>query len=300
MDTLVSLRAFATVAELRSFTAAAGRLSLSPAMVSKHVTHIENRVGARLLNRTSRHVSLTETGGIYLAQVRRLLEGLDETEAEIGNVAAVPRGTLRVTAPVWIASPLMARGLAEYRRRYPAVSLDLHFGGRMVNLVDDGYDLALRATAPDRLDPGLIARPLTEVAFHLLSSPGYLDRMGEPRSAGELAGHALLIYSGIGNLERLLLKEKAGTQGMRFDIALRSENETMLHLAALEGMGMAFLPLHLAQQDIDAGRLRRVLSDELAFKTTLHAVYPSRRHLSAKVRTFIDFFAEWFDHARYP
>ena len=291
MDTMTSLRVFCTVAELRSFAAAAKRLNLSPAMASKHVMHLESRLGNRLLNRTSRSVSLTEVGALYCAQARQLLEGLDEVEAAIGNVTQTPRGTLRLSAPVWTASPCFTSLLAQYGRRYPDVCLDMDLSGRIVNLVDEGFDLALRATAPDRLDPGLVARPLLQIEFRLMASPTYLRRAGRPRKLADLNGHALLRYSGMGGNEAIVLGGSDDRQTVTFRTVMQSENETLLHLAALEGMGLVFLPTWMAQPDVAAGRLQIVLPDALNFSTTLHAVYPSRKFLSTKVRTFIDFIA---------
>lgn len=288
MDALTSLRVFCLVAELKSFTAAGARLGLSPAMVSKHVRHLESRLGTRLLNRTSRHVSLTEAGNLYFNQTKQMLDGLDEVEAAISNVTVVPRGTLRFSAPVWAANVGFTRVLAEYQQRYPDVSFDMDLSGRMVNLVDEGFDLALRAMAPDRLDPRLIARPLTEVSFHLVGSPAYLARTGRPVKLSDLNGHALLMYSGMNSGEGLIYTDRS-EHPVKFRPVMRSENEIMLRLAALEGMGLVFLPEWMTQHDIAMGELERVLPEQVKFSTTLHAVYPSRKYLSAKVRTFIDF-----------
>ncbi|KUF37646.1 LysR family transcriptional regulator [Xanthomonas phaseoli] len=291
LDTMTSLRVFCTVAELRSFTAAARRLNLSPAMVSRHVAHVESRIGSRLLNRTSRHVSLTEAGALYVAQARQLIEGLDEVEAAIGNVTQTPRGTLRLSAPVWVATPCFSSLLADYNRRYPDVCLDMDLSGRRVNLVDEGFDLALRATDTSRLDPGLVARPLMQMKFRLMASPAYLNRAGHPRTLADLNGHALLRYSGIAGNESIVLGDAGDRQTVNFHTVLRSENETLLHLAALEGMGLVLLPTWMVQRDIDAERLTIVLPDAFTLNSTLHAVYPSRKFLSAKVRSFVDFIA---------
>ncbi|AMD56955.1 LysR family transcriptional regulator [Agrobacterium radiobacter] len=289
MDTLTSLRVFCTVAELKSFTSSATRLGISPAMASKHVIQLESRLGTRLLNRTSRRVSLTETGRLYFNQTRQMLEGLDEVEAAIGNVMVAPRGTLKLSAPVWTASAYFADMLAEYKRRYPDVCLDVDLSGRIVNLVDEGFDLALRATTRDRLDPGLVARPLADVEFILLASPDYLKRTGRPRSIAELNGHAMLRYSGVNLGESMSLEGPEGRQNVTFRNVMLSDNETVLYLAALRGMGLVFLPKWMVDEDIVAGRLETVLPFALGFSSTLHAVYPSRKYLSAKVRTFIDF-----------
>ena len=178
MDTLTSLRVFCRVAELRNFTAAAERLRLSPAMASKHVMHLEQRLATRLLNRTSRSVSLTEAGALYLERARQALDALDEAEAAIGSTVVNPRGTLRLSAPIWAASQPFVALLADYRTRYPEVRIDIDLSGRMVNLVEEGFDVALRASAS--LDPGLIARKLASVPFLLVASPAYLDRTGRP------------------------------------------------------------------------------------------------------------------------
>ena len=291
MDTLTSLRVFCTVAELKSFTAAADRLGLSPAMASKHVMHLESRLGTRLLNRTSRHVSMTESGMLYLNQTRQMLDGLDEVEAAVSNVTVTPRGTLRLSAPVWAANTLVARMIAEYHQRYPDVRFDMDLSGRIVNLVDEGFDLALRATAPERLDPSLIARPLMQVAFHLVGSPAYLSRTGRPAAVADLNGHSLLAYSGMNSNGSIAVAGADGAQTVNFRPVMQSENEIMLHLAALEGMGLVFLPTWMTQDDVSDGRLEMVLPKAVTFNATLHAVYPSRKYLSAKVRTFIDFLA---------
>lgn len=289
MDTLMSLRVFCAVAELESFTAAAGRLGLSPAMTSKHVMSLEDRLGIRLLNRTSRHVSLTEAGALYLHQARQALDGLDEVEAALSNVAVSPHGMLKISAPVWIANTMVTRMLADYQRRYPGVDLNMDLTGRIVNLVDEGFDLALRATPADRLDPGLIARPLATIEFRLMGAPAYLERTGRPANAADLRSHGLLMYSGMNAAGGLVVDGPDGRETVKNRAVMQSGNETMLYHAALEGMGLVILPLWMVQADIAEGRLETVMADTVKFSTTLHAVYSSRKYLSAKVRTFIDF-----------
>ena len=288
MDTLVSLRVFCTVAELKSFTAAADRLGLSAAMTSKHVMHLERHLSTRLLNRTSRHVSLTETGALYFEEARQMLSGLDEVEAAVSKATVVPRGVLRLSAPVWTANPVFSSVLADYRARYPEVWFDIDLSGRLVNLVEEGFDLALRAARS--LDPSLIARLLGEVPFHMVASPGYLDRFGRPKSLAELNGRPLMAYSLIMSGGTLALDGPTGRETVTFVPVLRSANETLLHLAALEGMGLAFLPIWLVQSDLAQKRLETVLP-EVRLGTPLYGVYPSRKYLSAKVRTFLDFIA---------
>lgn len=284
------MRVFCAVAEMKSFAAAADRLGMSPAMASKHVIQLEQRLSTRLLNRTSRSVSLSEMGAVYLNQVRQLLESLDEVEAVVSMATIVPRGTLKLSGPVWLASPVFTSLLSDYRARYPEVQFDIDLSGRFVDLVEEGFDVALRMQTMSALDPGLIARPLTTVTFRLVGSPAYLDRHGRPQSSAELQGHALLKYALVpgdnfpieGPLRRLFVT---------FDIVVQSANETLLQLAAIEGMGLAFLPSWMTAEDVTNKRLE-LLSPELpSFQGQLFAIYPSRKYLSAKVRTFIDFIA---------
>jgi DNA-binding transcriptional LysR family regulator len=288
VDTLVSIRVFCQVAELKSFVAAADRLSLSPAMASKHVMQLEQRLSTRLLNRTSRRVGLTEAGQVYFDQVRPMLEQLDEAEAVVSKATVIPRGTLKVSAPVWFANPLFAGTLAAYRARYPDVVLDIDLSGRLVNLVDEGFDLALRVSAAP--GDGLIARPLPPVLMQLVAAPSYLASAGRPKTLAELDGHALLKYA-LFPARAITVSGSDGEITLGFKEVLVSGNETLLHHAAVAGMGMAVLPRWLMADDLAAGRLEAVLPEALTIKAPLLAVYPSRKYLSAKVRTFIDFIA---------
>lgn len=289
----MSLRVFCTVAELKSFTAAADRLNLSPAMASKHVMHLEKRLSTRLLNRTSRHVSLTETGTLYFNQARQMIDGLDEVESAVSNVTVVPRGTLRISAPIWIANPQFVHLLAQFHDRYPDVHFDVELSGRVANLVDEGFDLALRVSQPDRLDPGLIARPLSDVEFLMVASPSYLQRTGRPLTLSDLNGHALLLYTYVPYHGGLTLDGPEGRETVKFRVVLESGNETLLYMAVVEGMGVTFIPRWLAEKDVEAGKLEVILPDALKMGATLYAVYPSRKYLSAKVRSFIDFFSAY-------
>ncbi|MDA9431364.1 LysR family transcriptional regulator [Bradyrhizobium sp. CCBAU 51627] len=288
MDSLVSMRVFCLVAELKSFANAAQRLRISPAMASKHVMQLEKRLGTRLLNRTSRRVSLSESGALYFEQARQMLDSLDEVEAVVSNATVVPHGTLRMTAPVWMANAMFAGVLADYQTRYPEVRLDIDLSGRLVNLVEEGFDLALRATGTP--DEALIARPITGVPFYMVAAPAFLKRAGRLRTFADLSGIPLLHYA-LYPGESFSFTGENGPETVKLNPVLRSGNETLLHMAALEGMGLAFLPKWLVADDIASGRLEHVLPEHIIFVGKLFAVYPSRKYLSAKVRTFIDFIA---------
>lgn len=287
MDALVSLRVFATVAELKSFSAAAERLGLSAAMTSKHIQHLEARVGARLLNRTSRSVSLTESGTLYLGTVRTLLEGLEQAEAQLSHTTLQPKGTLKVSLPVWMANPAFARLLVAFRAQHPAVKLDLDLSGRKVNLVEEGFDLALRVTAT--LDETLIARRLATVRFVLVGTPELLDRLGRPKDMEQLRGAPFLAYSAVAPDGRVRLGSGPDAPELHLTPVLLSGNETLLYLAAREGLGLSMMPYWLVHEDLAQGRLEAALGKELWPEVTLHAVYPNRSYLPAKTRSFLDY-----------
>lgn len=284
MDTLLSMKTFCGVVERESFAAAARSLGISTAMASKHVMHLERRLGTRLLNRTSRHVSLTESGALYFERCRQMLEDLEEVEASVARVTVAPRGLLKVTAPVWLANPGFTAVLADYQAAFPEVRLDIDLSGRIVNMVEEGVDLALRVART--LGDTLVVRPIGTVRFHWVGSPGYLQRAGRPQQPADLAGHRLLMYSLLPTAGE---EFAALTGGARPVPVLQSGNESLLHLAALQGMGLALLPTWLMSQDVAAGRLEVVLADSHRVDAPLCGVYPSRRHLSSKVRTFLDF-----------
>lgn len=292
MDTLTSMRVFRLAVEAKSFAAAARRLDMSPAMASKHVMHLERRLGTLLLNRTSRHLSLTESGATYFEHVRQLLDELEDVESAVGQATAAPHGTLKLSAPVWMANPDFTGILNDYRTRYPDVHLDVDLSGRFVNLVEEGFDLALRVTNPLSLAPVLIARPIASVTFHLVGSPAYLRKAGVPADAQALARHAMLGYSMFPANNAMQVQGPRGLEAFKFESALQTNNESLLRLAALEGMGLAFLPKALIARDLEAGALQAVLTDYRFFGTKLYGIYRHRQYLSPKVRTFLDFICD--------
>ncbi len=290
MDRLTSLRVFRDVVESGSFTAAAERLGISAPMASKHVAQLEKSLGARLLHRSSRHLSLTEAGEAWYEQSRRALDLLDAAEAAIGRKNEAPRGQLKVSAPVWCATPRFARVLADYRARFPEVLVDMHLENRKVDLNADGYDLALRATQEP--SPALIARPLCRLQFHLVATPGYVARAGVPAVPADLAKLGAIVPSYV-NLEGLSLKGPGGRQApLRLQPVMKSDDTNLTLHAVRAGMGMSFLPEWLVDEDLAHARLVKLVPDHAAPPVTLFAVYTSRQYMAPKLRSFIDFLGE--------
>jgi DNA-binding transcriptional LysR family regulator len=292
MDRLTGLRVFREIVETGSFSGAADRLGISAPMASKHVAQLESQTGARLLNRSSRHLSPTEAGELYYAQCRQALDLLDAADAAIQRDAATPRGRLRITAPDWCANPRFAQALADYRDAYPDVIVDLSLENRRVDLVTEGLDLALRAS----LDPAptLFARLLCVVPFRAVASPLYLARMGLAAGATRLAGLDLIVPS------YLSADKLAHMRAATARTAMRSDNSTLTYQAVLAGVGVAVLPDWIVGDDIAAGRLKVLGIDPPPPDIPLHAVYVSRRHVAPKLRSFIDFFARRFGGEKKP
>ena len=288
MDTLISLRVFREVVDSGSFVAAANRLNLSTAMASKHVAHLERQLGARLLNRTSRHLSLTEAGSVYLEQCREALDSLRAGASAIGLSQEAPRGVLKVTAPVWCANRRFADALAAYKLEHPDVVVDIRLENRKVDLVEEGYDLALRVTREP--SPTLIVRPLCALQFHLVAAPAYLMRVGRPKGIADLERLGAILPTYV-NLDGLEVAGPAGKLKLRLHATMKTDDTTLSYHAVHAGLGLAYLPDWLVADDLKRGQLKHVLP---GFKTpalTLFAAYTSRKYMTAKVRSFIDFLA---------
>jgi DNA-binding transcriptional LysR family regulator len=289
MDTLTSIKVFRQVVQSGSFVAASVRLDISTAMVSKHVMNVEQRLGLRLLNRNSRTLSLTEPGRVYFERCKTILDDLEDTEFELGSLYSAPRGTLRISCPSWSPGQRLAEHLAEYRRRHPQVVVDVSFEDRMVDLVEEGYDLAVRVTSSDALSPGLIARPVRPVSYFLAASTEYIKRNGTPKSPEELARHD---FVAVGNANSLQLIGGSGKIEVPMRVALRYRSMLGVANAVASGIGLAPLPAILFEDPMFKTRLTPVLMDYPLRQSILYLVYVSRKYLPLKLLTFRDFLVE--------
>lgn len=278
MDSLQSIRVFCQVVRLGSFTAAAEFLDISTAMASKHVNSLEQRVQAKLLNRTSRKLSLTELGEHYYQQCLIALQTLDNAQLEVQQGTISPKGTLKITIPLICCTPYFANLLKEFRDRYSDIQLSIYLENKHTNLVADGFDLALRSTKT--IEPGLIAKPLTKVKFKLVASPSYIMRYGQPQDYQDLKNH----FGIVPNYAQLHLPMQP---------IVDTNNTLMIRELALTGMGIAYLPDWLTDEYIQSGKLVSIIPNSEDFlDPTIYAVYVDRKFLSAKIRAFIDFLVE--------
>ncbi|MEG2803030.1 LysR family transcriptional regulator [Stenotrophomonas sp.] len=290
MDTLEAMRVFVAVVERNGFSAAAQALDMSTAGVTRQVAALEKRLSTRLLNRTTRRVSPTSTGAAYYAQCVQLLAQFDALEAGIGAQALAPSGLLRINAPVSYGIARLAPLLAGYRARHPQVTLELSLSDRLVDMVEEGFDVALRITRQP--GPALIARKLADTCITLCAAPAYLAVHGRPQHPDDLAGHECLGYSYWGDGDRWTLRGPEGEVGVTVQGGLRANNGEVLREAALAGMGIILQPDFLVAEALADGRLERLLPAWDVAPIGIFAVYTSRNHLAPKVRSFIDYLVE--------
>jgi len=293
LDKLTAIRIFSKVAENGGFSQAATSLGLSKSAVSKHVSMLETALGAQLFNRTTRRVRLTEEGRLYLERVSRILDDLDEADSAVASLATEPQGLLRINSALIFGNLHIAPLLPDFMRRHPCVRVELELSDRFVDLVEDGYDCAIRIG--QLADSPLIARKLAEVPMHIVAAPDYLDRRGRPDSPAALADHDCLLYQTRSGGADWNLRDAAGAPApVRVSGPFSTDNGLALRDAALGGVGIGLLPAFILGDDLTTGRLVELLPHHRPAPLPIHAVYPPNRHLSARVRRFIDFLAERF------
>jgi DNA-binding transcriptional LysR family regulator len=285
------MRAFLRVVQAGGFSKAAARLDLSPAMVTKHVGGLEERLGVRLLNRTTRQVSLTEAGAAYYEHCARIIADLDDSEGAVSALSRGTRGTLRISAPVDFGEEELAPHLTEFMRTQPDVEPEVVLENRVVDLVEERYDLAIRLAF--RLpESSLIVRPLARSGFILCASPGYLAERGVPQTPEDLEHHRFLPFIHPLLRRELMLRRDGEKRVVPIAPVMRSNSNRVLREACLAGAGIFLQSTVNAWREIVAERLVPVLGDWRIAEIGVFAVYPHRRHLAAKVRAFVDFLAE--------
>lgn len=292
MDRWYAMRVFVRVVESGSFVKAAGKLNLSTTATSRLVAELESHLGTRLLQRTTRRLHLTEAGQRFFERSRELLTGLEEAEAEAAEGTERPSGVLRVTIPATFGNLHLARLLPVYQERYPEVVLEVLAIDRIVDLVDDGFDLAIRLATQH--DPGYAARKLATIRLAVCASKAYLARHGAPREPNELTKHNCLTHAFGSYTDKWIFNGPQGPFQVQVKGKFRTNNGELLRAAALAGEGIILEPTFLIGNDLAKGDLVPLLEDWEIPHVTAVALYPSRRFVSAKVRTFVEFMHEAF------
>jgi DNA-binding transcriptional LysR family regulator len=291
---LNELLVFAKVVQAGSFTVAARGLRMPKSTVSRKVSELEERVGAQLLQRTTRKLRLTDVGQAYYEHCARIVAEAEQAELAVTRMQAAPHGLLRVTAPLTFS--FLGPIVAEFLKRYPEVQLELVCTDRSVDLVEEGFDVAVRA---GRLaDSSLIARKLGDIARVVVATPEYLEQRGVPRSPKDLERHDCLVFGA--GMEGNVWTLHSGSRSVQVSVRARIvvNEPDMLRAVALGGAGVTLLPTFLNAADLNTGRLRRILPDWSSPGAPVHAVYAGSRHHSPKVMAFVDFLRErWPEHS---
>ena len=287
MEALNGIAFFVQAAQARNFSAAGRVLGVSSSAVGKSVARLEQRLGVRLLHRSTRSITLTTEGALFLDRCRRILDELEAAELEVAETREAPRGKLRVSVP--LVGGLLLPVLTAFMHRYPAIALDVDVSDRLVDVIDDGFDAVIRTGAPR--DSRLMSRPLMPFQLVLVGAPAYLARRGTPQSPSDLAGHACLQHKfpSTGKIEPWPLRMPDGATLPDLPAAMVCNTTEVLVDVARAGLGIACLPDFMVRDAIAAGELVTVLDDFNAHQGSFRILWPTSKHLAPKLRVFIDF-----------
>ncbi|MDO9196379.1 LysR family transcriptional regulator [Rhodoferax sp.] len=296
MDKFLEMQTFAAVVDAGSFVKAADALGMSKAAMSRHVNELEARLGVRLLHRTTRRLSLTGEGEVFYARSKELLAGVDEAEAEITSRSGAASGLLRVNAPVTFGILHLAPLWGVFRSQYPEVSLDVTLADRVVDLVEEGYDVAIRIATLS--SSTLISKRLASTRMVLCASPQYLKAHGVPAHPSELATHAVISYSYWSTKDEWRFEGPQGPVSVKTNPCIQTNSGDTCRAAALAHQGVILQPTFLVGEDLAAGTLIELMPQFRSIELGIYAVYPTRKHVAPKVRALIDFLAGHFAKTR--
>ena len=294
MDTLTRMRAFIAVVENEGFSSAARKTGRSKALLSKYVRELEDELGVLLINRTTRQVALTASGEVYYARAATILADLQALNDEAREATGEARGTIRVSAARTFGDADCGLSLVEFALHHPEIALDIHLDDNFVNLVEEGFDVAIRMT---RLaDSSLIARRLAALDFAVCGSPALIEQHGRPMHPHDLANLPVLIDSNARALNNWTFLDPQSGEPISVNVSSRfcANSPVTVRAATRAGLGFAMAPEFVVREDIEAGRLIKVLEDYMPREAGIYAVFPHRRHLPARTRVFVDFLASWF------
>ena len=297
MDRLNGMRHFVEVVNASGFSPAADKLGLSRAQISKSVMQLESHLGVRLLNRTTRRISLTESGKVYYERCLSILEDIEELESSTSDQNKIPRGRLSVCAPTSFGILHLQDALTDYLKVYPEVQLSLSLSDRFIDVVKEGFDVVIRIAELE--DSSLIARKISPCKRVFCASPEYLKENGVPNVPQDLAIHQCLVYTNDLKLGTWSLEGSNGIEKVKVNGPVCADNGDMLKAAALKNLGVTLLPTFLVGDELKAGRLVPILENYCPTDIAIYAIFPSRRFLSAKVRTFVDHLSECFGNTPY-
>ena len=294
MDTLTRMRAFIAVVEYEGFSAAARKTGRSKALLSKYVRELEDELGVLLINRTTRQIALTAAGEVYLSRASAILSDLESLNEEAREATGEAKGTIRVSAARTFGDAELGLSLVDFAKEHPDITLDIHLDDNFVNLVEEGFDVAIRMT---RLaDSAMIARRLASLDFAIVGSPELLQRLGRPNHPSQIAGFPAVIDSNSRMFSNWVFRDPKTRETIPVTVSgqFTANSPVTVRAAALAGLGLALSPTFVVRKDLEDGRLVTVLDDYMPSEAGIYAVFPHRRHLPARVRVFVDYLANWF------
>ncbi|GAB4358429.1 MAG: LysR family transcriptional regulator [Oricola sp.] len=293
MDTLTRMRAFIAVVENEGFSAAARKIGRSKALLSKYVRELEDELGALLLNRTTRQFSLTELGHTYYKRAVEIVREIDTLQDMVRDSREGVRGRIKVSAPRSFADATLDQALIDFCVANPEIGLDIHLDDRFVDLVEEGFDLAIRVTALE--DSAMIARRLAPFQLRIVATPDTIRKYGRPAKPEDLAGKPCIIDTNARRRNNWVLKGPDGTaQAVTVSGPIEVNSPLSTRAAVLAGLGFGLSPDFIVAEDLKSGRLVEVLPGSTSSEAGIYVVYPHRRYLPAKVRALVDFLADWF------
>jgi DNA-binding transcriptional LysR family regulator len=298
MDTLKAMQVFVEVAKQNGFAPAAKSLELSTSSVSRHITNLESRLNRQLFKRSTRHLALTQAGSDLLDRCRRIVDETADLFQRISDESPAPAGRLKITMPQFLATLLAKDVISRYILDHPAISLELVELNRIVNLIDEDFDLAIRVG--ELPDSSLIGRKLVDMELVLVAAPAYIDTHGEPRSIAELRAHHCIVETESPYKDRWPLVNKGSTRHYQVKASVRVNNGERARDLAAGCSGIALLPIYMVLEELASGQLLRVLEESTPTFGGIYAVYPNTRFHSNNVRSFIDYLVEYFRAIRMP
>ncbi len=293
MDTLTAMRVYTCVVKLKSFSLAAIELDISSSSVSKQVSQLERHLGAKLLQRTTRRLFITELGEVYYQKCLLVLNQVDEAENLVSTLQSSTSGTLKITCNMTFGQLQLASAIPLFMQKYPDVKVDVTLDDRPPDLIRDGFDLAIRIADPQLPDSSLIAREISKVSLFVCATKKYLKKHGTPQQVADLTDHNCLIFVHAANADAWTLKNQQESVTVKVSGDLRANNSLIIRTSMLKHRGIANLASFVLKDHVKSGNLVRVFPDHLPEQLSVFAVYPERKFTPPKVSLFIDFFRQW-------
>lgn len=293
MDVLSAMSVYVRVVDLKSFSLAAAELGISSSSVSKQVSHLEQHVGARLLQRTTRRLYVTEVGAAYYEKCQSILSEVEEAENLVSQLQGKPRGVLKITCNMTFGQMQLSKAIPEFMEAYPDVQVDVTLDDRPPDLIRDGFDMAIRISDPALPDSSLIAREISTIPMYICATPKYLKEHGYPQDSEELKGHNCLVFVHAANANQWSLYKDGERHTVQVSGDMKANNSLVVRESVLHHRGIANLADFVIDRFVRCGDLVRVFPEYEPEKLSIFAVYPDRKYISPKVSCFIDFFKHW-------